>query len=60
MLRRARAVCLEYCAAAPLGVKIKHADNHAKLSDSRLSERGSAALAGSLVRRLPVALEHRA
>ncbi|MEA3162156.1 MAG: hypothetical protein QOD95_3704, partial [Gammaproteobacteria bacterium] len=57
---RCPAACLEYCAAALSGVKIKHAQNHAKLPDSQLPERGSAPFAGSLVRRLPVALEYRA
>src|SRR5579863_8229626 len=42
----------------PRGVKISDADHHAKLSDSQLSERGSAPFAGPLVRRLPVAVEH--
>jgi hypothetical protein len=55
---------IEHCAQPPRGlfkvlrrgpreVRINHAENHAKLSDSHLSERGSAPLAGSLVRRLP-------
>jgi hypothetical protein len=36
---------------SPRGVKINHAENHTKLSDSHLSERRSAPFAGSLVRR---------
>ena len=44
----------------PQGVKICHAENHAKLSDSQLPERGSAPFAGPLVRRLPVAVEYHA
>jgi transposase len=37
----------------PRGVKINHAEDHAKLSDPYLSQRCSAPFAGSLVRRLP-------